>query len=122
MALVLIHGAQTADAPPISVTVHLHQLVVLRAHFLLQRNRRRNKLVTLQHGDAVMRLEVSRAVRRQAGQARRGGFVSHGPAAEITGDVERSRRSRRRRWFGSRRLQLLHNLQATKRNVVARFS
>lgn len=111
MALVLIDNAQEADALPVRPTVDLHQLVVLRAHLFLQRDADGDQLVLLQHGDAAVRLQVSRAVGRHARQARHGGFVGSGAAAEITGHILWAGAGQRSRGLpGAAQLQLLHHL------------
>lgn len=77
----------------------------------------------LQHGNAVVRLEVSRTVRRQARQARHRGFLGLGPAAEITGDIcwaGTGQTRRGRSLLAACLLQLLHNLGMIKGKVVRR--
>ena len=83
----LIYNTQITDALLVRLAEDLHQLVVLRAHLLLQWDCSRDQLVLLQHRNTVVRPEVSRTVRRQTIQAGHGGFVGFRPRAEITGDV-----------------------------------
>lgn len=117
MALVLVPGTKIADELLVCQAVDLHQLVVLRAHLLLQWDCGRHQPVLPQHGDAVVRLEVGRTERRQTRQARHCGFVGFGSAAEITDKISKvtTDHSSWGRWLHVR-LQLFHKLGMTGRS------
>ena len=87
MALVFIHGAQIADTLAVCATEHLHQLVMTRAHLLLQFAGGWDQLVLLQRRGIVVGLEVSLTERGQTHQTRHESFATSGSSAEITGHV-----------------------------------